>query len=121
MNQDLQIKAHTKLLKAKTAMERCEKAINDPAQFQTEWEFFLVALNAVFSFLEQATKEHSKLAPWFGRLKNTRKKDPLLRYLHHARNAEQHGIEPVVEMRRTTTFSSARGASSASPWKGCSS
>lgn len=45
---------------------------------------------------EQGAKGNSKSVPWFGRKKGERKRDPLLSYLHHARNSSEHGIERTV-------------------------
>jgi hypothetical protein len=104
-----QIEAISRVHKARTALERCRSAGDDHAQFKLDWEFFLVSLKGVYSFLEQATKGHPKLTPWFGQIRNARRTDMLLQYLQQARDAEEHGILPVVKMQRKTTFSNPSG------------
>jgi hypothetical protein len=61
-----------------------------------EWTNFLLAGAAIYSKLEQGAKSNGKSAAWFGRIKKIRKDDELLRYIHHARNSDYHGIAPVV-------------------------
>lgn len=67
----------------------------DYEQFQPVWTEFLLALNAAFSKLEKGARGCGKSEAWINRHKNTRRKDPLLSYLHQARNADEHGLEPV--------------------------
>lgn len=67
-------------------------------QFEPGWYKFLLAANAADMIIaESATGAKSK--PWYGRKKHLRRNDPLLRYMHAARNADEHGIEPVVEVK----------------------
>jgi hypothetical protein len=72
-------------LKIATTIEDAEKA----------WTDFLVAAGAVYSKLEQGAKANGRSLAWFGKKKRERKTDPLLRYLHFARNSSEHGIERV--------------------------
>lgn len=60
--------------------------------FDQHWAQFLSSFNTIFSKLEQGAKISGRSSCWFGMLKNTRRNDPLLRYLHHARNQENHGL-----------------------------
>ena len=46
--------------------------------------------------LSRGAKGKGTSVGWFGRKKNERRDDPLLRYLHFARNSDEHGIERVV-------------------------
>jgi hypothetical protein len=55
----------------------------------------LLALNATFSKLEQGAKGCGKSEGWYGEHKHVRRKDPLLAYLHQARNSDEHGLSPV--------------------------
>jgi hypothetical protein len=73
-------------LKSATTMEDAEEA----------WTDFLVATGAIYSKLEQGSKTNGKSEAWFGKKKKKRKTDPLLRYLHFARNSSEHGIERVA-------------------------
>ncbi|OCK56956.1 hypothetical protein LMTR3_15200 [Bradyrhizobium sp. LMTR 3] len=74
-------------LKTATCYEEAEEA----------WSDFLLAASTIYSKLEQGAKQaKGKSAPWFGRKKKERKDDPLLRFLHHARNSDEHGIKRVA-------------------------
>lgn len=87
------------------------KAARDYKEFRIAWTQFLLALNSVFSKLEQGVKGCSKSDPWFGQIKGQRRKDQLLQYLHQARNADEHGIRPVSELK-SGGFSIGKGGES---------
>ena len=72
------------------------KAAKSFDEAEAAWTDFLVAAGAIYSKLEQGAKGHNTSEPWFGRKKKIRKDDPLLRYIHFARNSNEHGIERVV-------------------------
>lgn len=55
----------------------------------------MLALNAAFLKLEKGARGCGKSEGWINRHKNTRRTDPLLAYLHQARNVDEHGLEPV--------------------------
>ena len=74
-------------MRSSTTLEDMEEA----------WTDFLIAVSAIYSKLEQGAKGNSKSEGWFGRKKRERRKDPLLKYLHAARNSNEHGIERIVE------------------------
>lgn len=63
-----------------------------------------MAAGTIYTKLEQGAKGHGKSAGWYGRKKKERKDDPLLRYLHYARNSEEHGIERVVVKETGVSF-----------------
>jgi hypothetical protein len=79
------------------------KETKDPAIIETLWENFLIAANGIYSKLERGAKTNGKSKAWYGRKKHERKNDPLLSYLHHARNAAEHGIQRITS--RTSTRS----------------
>lgn len=92
------------------AGNRIDKAKRSIAEFKSAkrfdiaasaWSDFLIAASGVYSKLEQGAKGAGKSEAWFGRKKHERKNDQLLRYLHHARNADEHGIEPTTANRRS--------------------
>lgn len=85
-----------RLEKAKAALARFEAAatLNEA---ESAWSDLLLSGNAVYSKLEQGSKANGKASAWFGRAKKARKDDPLLSYMHHARNSEEHGIEDVTK------------------------
>lgn len=72
------------------------KAAASHKEADKAWLTFLAASQTIYSKLEQGAKGFPKSEPWFGRQKQLRKKDPLLRYLHFARNSNEHGIERVT-------------------------
>jgi hypothetical protein len=85
-----------RLAKAREALQRLAAATT-PDEAEVSWSDLLLAGNAIFSKLEQGSKVTGTAVGWFGRVKKTRKDDPLLSYMHHARNAEEHGIEDVTK------------------------
>ncbi|HUO21439.1 MAG TPA: hypothetical protein VMU59_02870 [Caulobacteraceae bacterium] len=87
--------ANQRLKAAQEALSRLNMADSYPS-FVRAWSDFLVAANGIYAKLEQGAKGCGKSEAWFGRKKHDRKKDQLLCYLHHARNADEHGIEPVT-------------------------
>lgn len=60
------------------------------------WSSFLTSAAGVYSKLEKGAKGNPRSEPWFGRLKNERRSDELLRYVHHARNSDEHGISEIT-------------------------
>lgn len=84
------------LKKADTAVE----AMNSAKKFgdlESAWADFLLAANRIFTKLEQGAKTNGTSQAWFGRKKHERKSDPLLNYIHHARNADEHTLASVTE------------------------
>src|SRR5271166_5344227 len=88
--------ARHRLDKANTAIARLRASTNFP-EAEAAWSDFLMAANAVYSKLEQGAKSIGRSEAWFGRKKGERKSDPLLSYLHHARNSDEHSIEPITQ------------------------
>lgn len=60
------------------------------------WTNFLVTAAGVYAKLEQGSKGNNKSTDWFNKKKNERKIDPMLQYLHQARNADEHGFSRVA-------------------------
>jgi len=88
--------AKGRLRKAEKSLEALKAAANyDEAE--EAWSDFLLAAATIYSKLEQGSKSRGTSAGWFGRKKKERKDDPLLRFLHHARNSDEHGIERVTD------------------------
>jgi hypothetical protein len=88
---------------AKARLARANKAIEAFSaatkieEAEEAWTDFLLAAATIYSKLEQGAKGNPKSQTWFGNKKKERKSDPLLRYLHFARNSNEHGIERVAE------------------------
>jgi hypothetical protein len=84
--------ARTRLARAKNAVAGLDKATT-VEEMHSGWWAFLLAADGIYSKLEQGAKGTSKSEPWFGKVKHLRKTDPLLLYIHQARNSDEHGIE----------------------------
>jgi hypothetical protein len=61
--------------------------LNEARRF---WSAFLTHANRVFSKLQQGSKIGSS-QPWYGGIIRERRTDPLLQYIHQARDADEHG------------------------------
>jgi hypothetical protein len=85
----------TRLRKAEKAIEALKSA-TDFESAEEGWSDFLQAPPGIYSKLAQGANVKGSSFGWYGRKKKERKDDPLLRYLHFARNADEHGIERVV-------------------------
>ena len=92
-------KANDRLASAKARLKDLESS-KDYGAGRRQWYDFLLCSNAVFSVLEQGTKGFGKSSNWFAKKKHERKSDPLLCYLHHARNADEHNVPSVTELDR---------------------
>lgn len=83
---------------AKTRLTDAEEALNELVlatnfkQAERAWRAYLVAVNSIYAKLEQGAKGDTKSDTWYGNKKHERIKDPLLSYLHQARNSDQHSI-----------------------------
>ncbi len=64
-------------------------------EFEPAWSRFLVSANAA-DMIIQSNAKGGREQPWYGRKIHARRKDPLLAYMHTARNVDEHGIEPVA-------------------------
>ena len=56
-----------------------------------------MAAHRVYSKLQQAAKTDGKSKVWFDSMLQERKADPLLAYMHHARNVDEHGLQKITE------------------------
>lgn len=74
------------------------KVANDFPTIERHWTAFLVNAGRVFTKLEQGAKTVGKSDAWFGRKKRERRTDPLLCYLWHARNADEHTLQQVTKL-----------------------
>lgn len=94
--------AKERLERVSAALGRLEKATKQKER-ETAWSDFLLASHAFYSKLEQGAKGCPQSVAWFGRKKYERRTDELLRYIHHARNSDDHGLMGTtllgVEMR----------------------
>jgi hypothetical protein len=92
--------------KARARFTRAEEALAKIQQsdgfrhFEAAWTDFLLASNAIYTSLEQGAKSSPQSRQWFGRKKIERREDPVLQYVHQARNADEHGLDRVYSERR---------------------
>lgn len=63
---------------------------------RSAWSDFLNAVAAIYEILKVGSGKYGSSAGWYGRVIKERKQDELLRYLHHARNSDYHGLEEVT-------------------------
>jgi hypothetical protein len=98
MNKSAVAAASASLDKASASIQVLRSATTF-SEFESAWTDFLLAAGRVFSKLEQGAKHDGNSSAWFGRHRGERRADPLLSYLHHARNADEHGIERITELK----------------------
>lgn len=93
-------KEHLKLAKEAATKLTLEDGFKP---YERAWTEFLAQVSRLYSKMEQGSKGCGKSEAWFGRKKHDRKKDPLLSYLHHARDCEEHGIDYGTALRADET------------------
>ncbi|MBL8565783.1 MAG: hypothetical protein JNM89_08710 [Hyphomicrobiaceae bacterium] len=103
-------KAADRLRKMRLAVDAMKTA-KDWQSMADAWQSFLMAAGSFYSVIEQASKANNQAREWFGRRKHVRKTDPLLRYIHHARNTKDHGCQRVFEPASTKLSLLTKGAS----------
>ena len=64
--------------------------------FESKWIDFLHNLEKVWKKAELECSNIQNFEPWQGSFKSARRKDPLLKYLKNARDADQHSIQPIT-------------------------
>lgn len=101
---------------ARNRLEKARRALADMKNSRlldataSAWSNFLVASSGVYSKLEQGAKGAGLSEAWFGRKKHERRTDRLLQYIHQARNADEHGIEPITRAELASLQVSGGGA-----------
>jgi hypothetical protein len=63
--------------------------------YAQSWSDFLAHVQRAFTKMKIATK-HGASKGWYDKIENERRSDDLLSYIRHARNADEHGIDPVT-------------------------
>jgi hypothetical protein len=87
--------AYERLERASAAAVHLADVDRPLGQLSIDWSNFVMAANTVYTKLEQGSKGNKTSEYWYGTKKHARKKDPLLRYLHAARNSDEHSLELV--------------------------
>ena len=95
--------AYKELASAKRALGQMQAAPSFEI-FEEEWRDFLNCLEKVWVKAERGCQQfRNKFEPWQGRYTAMRRKDMLLRYLKQARDADNHSIQEVAEIKPAHT------------------
>jgi hypothetical protein len=68
-------------------------------QIQAKWASYLSHADRMFNKLKAGRRSSPKTNEWYEAKIRQRNNDPLLCYLQHARNADEHSLEIVTENR----------------------
>ena len=88
-NQSALLKCFDRLDKAKRELQLCRSAGNFE-NFASHWAEFLIHTGSVLNQLEAGAKQTPQARQWYGQQRAAGKRDPLVSYMHQARNAEEH-------------------------------
>jgi hypothetical protein len=89
--------AYSELEFAGTAITHMKSA-EDFREFEYHWKAFLTAIERVWIKAERACQPVlNSFARWQGSYTRLRRKDPLLRYLKHARDADTHTVAEIIQ------------------------
>ena len=69
----------------------------DFEEIQTRWAAFLSAADRMFNKLKEGASASPQSKHWYGTKAYQRRTDPMLCYLQHARNADEHTLEVVTK------------------------
>lgn len=103
-------KAGKRLRSAKEALERISRSPNF-AEFERAWTDLLIHLNSMHQIFFVGSANLPKSDAWCAKIKGERRSDPLLQYLQQARNADEHGIEPLAKLEPGGMFIGGPGES----------
>lgn len=82
------------LKRARDALDNIN-AMSNPAEQAECWQDFLIHLERIWNKAEAHFSKSPKWGGWCSPYARLRKKDPLLSYLRHARNADEHTTAPI--------------------------
>jgi hypothetical protein len=89
--------AKRELRSAEWALGRMHSA-PDFDSFEDTWRQYLMALRKVWIKTERGCQHvRKRFEPWQGKIKSQQRNDQLLRYLEHARNADEHTIQLILD------------------------
>jgi hypothetical protein len=69
----------------------------DFAEIETRWAAFLSAADRMFNKLKEGANASPQSKYWYGTKVHQRRTDPMLCYLQHARNVDEHTLEVVTK------------------------
>lgn len=87
--------AREEFARARLAAERTVTG-EGHAKLAEQWSLFLHHANRVFTKLGKGVVRDSPAKGWWDRVWHTRTTDDLLRYIMHARNADEHGLRRIT-------------------------
>jgi hypothetical protein len=89
-----------RLEKAQSALQQLEQT-KDPRETESAWLDLILAATSIYSKLLQGSKLSGGSAKgWYDLKMHERKNDSLLSYIHHARNADEHGIKDITRVAK---------------------
>lgn len=95
--------AKRELVAAQRAIERMGQA-SSLEDLEDEWKAYLTAIEKCWIKVERACQHiRNKFQPWQGQYANERRKDPLLKYLKHARNSDHHSIQENMDKKAASS------------------
>lgn len=101
-------KAYIHLVAAKRHFQRLAHS-RTFEEHRSIWSDFLTKANSIHSILEFGARPDPRSRQWFGGKKKERTDDPLLQYLHQARNVDEHGIDFPLEFQDQVLLSVKEG------------
>lgn len=107
-NAQLLPKCADRLAKAKRALLGCRRS-RSFGEFASHWAEFLIHTGGVLNALDAGSKETPQGRQWYGKIKREGRTDPLVSYMHQARNVEEHGPEPTTRNAPTSVEIGAAG------------
>jgi hypothetical protein len=94
--EEILMRSKRELRAAKASVQAMREATSFEA-YALAWQTFLVRLERVWVKAERECQAfRNQFQPWQGTFTRKRKNDPLLRFLHHARNVDHHSIQPTA-------------------------
>ena len=88
-------KCRDRLSKAKRAAQLCRGA-RSFEEFESYWSDFLIHAGGVLNALDAGSATTPQGRQWYGGIKRAGRADPLVTYVHQARNAEEHPDQPTM-------------------------
>jgi len=91
-------------------LEIAERAIDRMATadqfdvFYEAWQDFLYRIERAWGYSERRLSRMTEFDKWFAPYATLRRKDPLLRFLKQARNAETHAVSPTLDKPISLSF-----------------
>jgi hypothetical protein len=91
------------LLQSRRHFENARHAINQMRSatsfegFEAAWRQFLQEINKVWKKVELECKKNPKFNGWHSKYVELRKEDPLLCYVLHARNSDEHTLTEITK------------------------